>query len=195
MHLLVLLCFTLGEPSCADITSPVASSVTATWRALDHPWFLPVWFEVVITSGNQTKSINTTENKINISSIQHMTAYAISVTPCNTVGCREGCPPYEVNITTPPVNATAPPTKGILAFNASIYIAPSRAHSCIHYSLRMVMYISVKSIEKSSDGYVRDIMTLILFWLAIKTIGHYTTHETCNYCILLYTMPFQYHLA
>ena len=134
LHLIVLLCFTLDVPSCAvvDITSPMASSATATWRALDHPWFLPVWFEVVITSGNQTKSISTTENEISISSIQHMTAYAMSVTPCNTVGCHEGCPPYEVNITTPPVNATAPPTKGILVVNAGIDIAPSWAHSCIH---------------------------------------------------------------
>ena len=134
LHLIVLLCFTLGVPSCAvvDITSPMASSATATWRALDHPWFLPVWFEVVITSGNQTKSINTTENKINISSIQHMTAYAISVTPCNTVGCHEGCPPYEVNITTPPFNATAPPTKGILTFNASIYIYSSLLGTQLH---------------------------------------------------------------
>ena len=124
LHLIVLLCFTIGVPSCAvvDITSPVASSATATWKALNHPWFLPVWFEEVVTSGSQTKSISTTENEINISSLQHMTAYAISVTPCNTVGYREGCPPYVVNITTPPVNATAPPTKGILAFNASIYI-------------------------------------------------------------------------
>ena len=104
LHLSVLLCCTIGVPSCAvvNITSPVASSATATWRALDHPWFLPVWFEVMITSDNQTKSISTTENKINISSIQPMTAYAISVTPCNIIGCHEGCAPYVVHITTPP---------------------------------------------------------------------------------------------
>ena len=102
--IIVLSALPVGVPSCAvvDIGPPMASPVTAMLSASEHPWFLPVWFNVMVTSGDQTKSFNTTVNKFNIYPIHHMTAYNISVIPCNAVGCHEDCLPYVATITTSP---------------------------------------------------------------------------------------------
>ena len=76
------------------------STLTATLSASDIPWFLPVRFNITVTSGNfQTWSISSKMNiNINIASIQPMMAFNISVTPCNSNGCNEGCQQYSMTL-------------------------------------------------------------------------------------------------
>ena len=74
------------------------SAVTATLTPSGIPWFLPVHFNIIVTSSNfQIRTISSETNiNINIAPIQTTMAYNISVTPCNSFGCNEGCQQYSM---------------------------------------------------------------------------------------------------
>ena len=102
----ILDCFThpTGVPACPVVNISTAdSSLTVTMSAGERPWLLPVWFQVLVSSGDcHTRSFSTRLNKLSISPGQPRTASwdNISVVPCNSVGCNEGCPAYLTNNTT-----------------------------------------------------------------------------------------------
>ena len=102
-----------------NITSQMDSAVIATLTPSGIPWVLPVHFNITITSSNfQTWTINSkTNNNINIAPIQPTMACNISVIPCNSFGCNEGCPQCIL------------PTEGITI-----------AIRCMHHILHVLVY-------------------------------------------------------
>ena len=86
----------IGLPSCAvvNIASQMHSAVTATLTPSDHPWFLPVFLNVTVTSSDFKPLAFSAKMKksINITPVQPKMAYNISVIPCNSLGCNKDCP-------------------------------------------------------------------------------------------------------
>ena len=99
-------------PSCAavDVSPRIDTEVTATLTASDQPWFLPVCFNVTITSSDsssQARSFRTKMNNIRIPEIQHLTAYNITVIPCNSFGCNDFCQHFAAKVPALPTEGTA----------------------------------------------------------------------------------------
>ena len=107
------------------------SAVTATLTPSSIPWFLPVHFNITVTSSNfQIQTISSETNiNINIAPIQTTMAYNISVIPCNSFGCNEGCQQYSMIL----------PTEGItLIIHQSLYASDIACISLLSMSLRCI---------------------------------------------------------
>ena len=99
-----------GVPGCAavDVSATTDSSLRVTMRPGEQSGLLPVWFRVVVTSGDcHTRSFRTKSNNIIIPPCRQSGAeHNVSVLPCNAAGCNKGCPAYLINHTTSEGTAT-----------------------------------------------------------------------------------------